>query len=163
MFDLKMVIAFLPNIEPVTVMIIALVAALGPWAFISIYTYVFCEFSIFGIGIWNVMYIYVWAVLALLVWVLRRPVAALDNRFRVKGALMTSVFAVIAALFGISFGTLCSIPYFFAIGREYALAWIVNGIGFDLMHCVGNAVSTAVLFFPIYWLLKKGKKMLINA
>lgn len=163
MFDLKMVVAFLPNIEPVTAMTIALTAALGPWAFISVYTYVFCELAIFGMGIWNIMYLYVWAVLALLVWVLRRPVTALDNRFKVKGILMTSVFTVIAALFGISFGILCSIPYIFAFGREYAIAWVMSGIGFDVMHCVGNAVSTAVLFFPIYWVLKKGKKTLIKA
>lgn len=162
MFELKLFIAVLPNIEPVTAMIIALTAALGPWAFVSVYTYVFCELATFGMGIWNIMYIYVWAVLALLIWALRWPVSALDNRFKCKGIVMTSVFTLIAAVFGIVFGTLCAIPYVFGFGIEYAIAWVVSGITFDVIHCIGNAVTTAVLFYPIYWLLKKSKKYLIR-
>jgi energy-coupling factor transport system substrate-specific component len=76
---------------------------------------------------------------------------------------MTVVFTVIAAVFGISFGTLCVVPYVFVFGIEYAIAWVLSGIGFDVIHCIGNAVSTAVLFYPIYWLLKSCKKMLIRA
>jgi len=163
MFEFKLFIAVLPNIEPVTVMVIALTAALGPWAFVSVYVYVFCELVIFGIGIWNIMYIYVWAILALVVWALSVPMSALDNRFKRKGFVMTGVFIIVAALFGILFGTLCSIPYIFVFGIESAIAWIASGIAFDVMHCVGNAVMTAVLFYPIYWLLQKSKTFLIRA
>lgn len=162
MFELKLVVAFLPNVEPVTAMTIALTAALGPWGFLSVYTYVFCELATYGIGIWNVMYLYVWAALALLIWVIRRPVTALDDCFKCKGILMTVVFTVIAAVFGISFGTLCAVPYIFVDSLEYAIAWVLNGISFDVIHCVGNAVSTAVLFYPIYWLLKGCKSKLIR-
>lgn len=159
MFAFKLGVAFIPNFEPVSVMIIALTAVFGPWAFVSVYVYVFCEIFYFGINIWNVMYLYVWALLALIVWFVRTPLFKLDGRLKRKGLIMTGFYSVLAAIFGLCFGTLCCVPYIFAFGVEYAIAWVVSGFAFDVLHCVGNAVMTAVMFYPLYVLLLKARMM----
>jgi energy-coupling factor transport system substrate-specific component len=70
------------------------------------------------------------------------------------------MWTVLAALYGIGYGTLCSIPYFITLGTEGAISWIISGFTFDILHCVGNSVITSLLFFPLYKILKVAKKKL---
>jgi energy-coupling factor transport system substrate-specific component len=74
--------------------------------------------------------------------------------------LLTVMWTVLAALYGIGYGTLCSIPYFITLGTEGAISWIISGFTFDILHCVGNSVITSLLFFPLYKILKVAKKKL---
>ena len=159
MFVLKWVMMYFPNIEPVSVMIIALAASFGAWSLLSVYVYVLLEFLILGIGIWNVMYLYVWALLAMLIILLQRPLSSFERLIKhSKGFVISGCYTFISGLFGLGFGTLCCIPYIFAFGIEYAIAWVVSGFGFDVTHCVGNVVMTAVLFFPLQKVLLFAKR-----
>ena len=68
------------------------------------------------------------------------------------------VWAIVAAVHGLIFGALCSIPYLFIGGWTMALSYWVSGIPFDLIHCGGNFVMTLVLYKP----LKKGMEYALH-
>lgn len=140
MFVLKFAMAGLPNIEPVSLLVMVYTAALGPWALAAIYIYVLLEWLVFGLNIWSISYLYVWAILWLAAWVLRKMESTLG-------------WAVLGAAFGLLFGALCAIVSVFIGGVHYAITWWISGIPFDAVHCAGNFVMTLVLFAPLRKLL----------
>ena len=151
----------LPNIEPVTVMLIALTTVFGIKALLPVYVFSFIEIILHGFHIWNMMYLYVWAVLVLIVLCflpLHKVIEAKTGK--AHPVILTVMWTILASIYGIGFGTICSIPYFFTLGLEGAVAWIVSGLAFDVIHCVSNAIITALMFFPLYKILKVAKKKL---
>lgn len=142
MFVLKMAMASLPNIEPVSLLVMVYAVTLGPWALAPIYIYVFLEWAIWGLNTWSICYLYVWAVLWLAAWLMRKMESRLG-------------WAVLAAAFGLFFGALCAIVYIPIGGVSYALTWWVSGVPFDALHCGGNFVMALVLFPTLRSLLEK--------
>ena len=136
MYVSQVIMASLPNIELVSFLIIIVTRRFGFKSLISVYIFTFLEIMTYGIHIWNIMYLYVWAILALVVIIFRK----IDN---------VILYTVISGLFGILFGTLCSIPYFITGGISMGVAWIISGFSFDIPHCIGNVVLTAILYIPI--------------
>lgn len=132
----------LPNIEPVTTLIIIYTLTYKKKAFFSIYVFVLLEGLIFGFGIWWVSYLYIWSLLALLVLAL----------YKLDSALL---WAVVSGAFGLLFGALCAIPYLVSGGAGVAFAYWTAGIPYDVLHCGGNFVLTLVLYKPLLRLLKK--------
>ena len=59
-------------------------------------------------------------------------------------------WSAMAGIFGLLFGALCAIPYFFVGGWAAAFSYWVAGIPVDLIHCVSNAVLTFTLLMPLY-------------
>ena len=70
-FGAKYVMAGLPNIEPVSLMVMLFGAVFGRKALYPIYIYVAMELLFYGLGTWNIMYLYIWPLLGLLAWLLR--------------------------------------------------------------------------------------------
>ena len=141
-FGAKYVMAGLPNIEPVSLMVMLFGAVFGRKALYPIYIYVAMELLFYGLGTWNIMYLYIWPLLGLLAWLLRRMDQPLG-------------WAVLSGSFGLLFGALCA-PVDVAIGGfGYAAAKWVSGIPFDIAHCIGNFVIAMVLFVPMRKLMKK--------
>lgn len=66
MFAAKMAMAGLPNIEPVSLLVMLYAVALGRRALYLIYAYVGLEFCTWGINLWCINYLYVWLILYLL-------------------------------------------------------------------------------------------------
>lgn len=158
---LKEFMGLLPNIEPVSLMLIACTCVYGIKALLPTYIFSVVQIVLHGIHIWNLMYLYVWAVLVFLVLALlplHRLIDALAGRKAI--ALQTAMWTVVAALYGISFGTICSVPYFFTLGPAGAVSWIISGFSFDILHCIGNAIMTAVGFYPLYKTLMLAKSKL---
>lgn len=62
-FAAKMAMAQFPNIEPVSLMVMLLAVCFGWRGLYAVYLYVFLEFAFWGLGLWNVNYLYVWLVL----------------------------------------------------------------------------------------------------
>lgn len=135
LFAAKMAMAPLPNIEPVSLLIIVYVSVLGLKALIPVYVYVLLEIATWGIGYWSLCYLYVWAVLALAAWCLRRMESPVG-------------WAVLSGAFGLCFGALCALTYWVAGGWGFAFSWWVSSIPFDLLHGAGNFVLALVLFRP---------------
>lgn len=135
MYGAKMVLAPLPNIEPISFFVIVYVLVFGFRALIPIYIYVLLEISTWGLGYWSICYLYVWAVLALAAGCLRRMESPLG-------------WAVLSGAFGLCFGPLCALTYWAAEGWTFALSWWVSGIPFDLLHAAGNFAMALILFRP---------------
>lgn len=141
-----LIAAFLPNIELVSLFIIVYTLILGKKVFYIIYVFVLVEGTVFGFDIWWFNYLYVWSILAAAALLLRKYDKPL-------------VWAIVSGLFGLMFGALCAIPYLFIGGKDAgisaAVAYWIKGIPFDLLHCAGNVASAALLFKPLYRLLKR--------
>ena len=141
-FAAKYVMSALPNIEPVSLMVMLFVVTFGVKAVFPIYLYVLLEILFFGLGLWNINYLYVWAVLGILAWLSRSMKDALS-------------WAILSGVFGLMFGALCGIADIFIGGWEYAVAKWISGIPFDLAHCAGNFVIALLLFVPMRKLMKE--------
>ena len=70
-FAMKVAMAGLPNIEPVSLSILIYGAVFGLKALYPAYVYVVMEILYFGLGTWNFCYLYIWAILAVAAWLLR--------------------------------------------------------------------------------------------
>lgn len=140
MFIAKLAMAALPNIEPVSLMVLVYTVVLGRKALYPIYVYVGLEYAVWGINLWCLNYLYIWLVLFLIACLLRRMESPVG-------------WAVISGLFGMCFGLLCAPVYLLSGGWAFALSWWVSGIPWDLLHCAGNFVMALVLFVPLRKLL----------
>lgn len=141
LFTGQLGMSFLPNIEPVTPLIILYTLVYKKQVFPIIYTFVLLEGLVFGFGIWWVSYLYIWSILALIVLVLPP-----DSP--------TAIWAITAGAFGLLFGALCAIPYLISGGPAAAFAYWAAGIPYDILHCAGNFTLTLILFKPIFHVLK---------
>ena len=135
MYAGKMALAFLPNIEPVSLLIIVYTLVLGSRALWPMYLYIALEWVTWGISAWSINYLYVWLILFGLTMLCRHMTSPLN-------------WALLAALFGLFFGLLCAPVYVFVGGWAYAFSWWVSGIPYDLLHCIGNFSLTLVLYKP---------------
>ena len=147
-FGAKYVMSFLPNIEPVSLMVMLFAVVFGKKFIYPIYLYVLLEILFYGLGIWNINYLYIWAILAIAAYFMRKTEGALP-------------WAILSGSFGLLCGALCA-PVDVAIGGiGYAITKWVSGIPFDLAHCAGNFVIALLLFTPLRKLLQTNyEKML---
>lgn len=141
-FALKLAMAALPNIEPVSLMIILMAVTFGWKALFPTYLYVMMEILVYGLGTWSICYLYVWPILAVLAICFRK----MENPVG---------WAILSGTFGLMFGALCGMVDVFIGGVGYAFAKWISGIPFDLMHCGGNFVIALLLFLPLHTLLRK--------
>ncbi len=141
-FGLKVAMAWLPNIEPVSLMVMLFAVTFGLKALYPIYLYVIMEILIYGIGTWNMNYLYIWAVLAVAAYLLRGMQSPLG-------------WALLSGVFGLAFGALCAPVDFFVGDLGYVVSKWVSGIPFDIAHCAGNFVIALLLFKPLRKLMGK--------
>ena len=144
MFALQVVMAPLPNIEPVSLLVMLFAVTFGWKSLYCVYTFVLMEILFHGIGLWNINYLYIWTVLAVAAIFLRKMEPVLG-------------WALLSGIFGLAFGALCGIVDVFIGGFGYAAAKWVSGIPFDLLHCGGNFAMALILWKPLYSLLGKLK------
>lgn len=133
--------AFLPNIEVVTLLVILYTQVYKKKVFFIIYAFALLEGVFYGFGIWWFNYLYVWSILALIVLVVKSE--------------SPLVWSIIAGAYGLAFGFLCALPYFVSGGVGGGLAYWISGLHFDVLHCIGNVVVCLVLYKPMYYILKK--------
>lgn len=105
----KLALSFLPNIELVTLLIILYTLFFGPKIIYVIFSFILIEGCLYGFGIWWIMYLYIWPLLVLLTRIFRKQ----------ESVWFWSVFS---GVYGLFFGALCSIPYFFIGGIPTAFA-----------------------------------------
>lgn len=149
-FLAKLVMAGLPNIEPVSLLVMLFAVTFGRKALYPIYAYVLLEFALYGVNLWSVNYLYVWLILAVCAWALRRMTHPLG-------------WALLSGTFGLLFGLLCAPVYAFTGGPAFAVAWWINGIPYDLLHCGGNFILALALFAPLRRLLDRMYRRTIQA
>ena len=138
----KNALAFIPNVELVSLLVILFTLYFGKKILFVIPAFILLEGCIYGFGLWWIMYLYVWPLLALITYIMRKQ----DSVW---------VWAIMSGSFGLAFGALCSIPYIVLSGPKAAFAWWVSGIPFDILHCVSNFVLCLVLFNPLSKVMRK--------
>ncbi len=141
----QVALAFIPNVELVSLLCIIYTKFFGKKTPIIIYTFVLIEGCIFGFGIWWINYLYVWTIL----W-------AISMCFRNMDSLIG--WATISGFFGLFFGMLTAIPYLFIGGWSMAFSYWVSGIAFDIPHCIGNILCVVVLYKPLIYLFQLFQK-----
>ncbi len=134
--------AFLPNIEVVSFLVILYTRFYGKKVFFIIYAFALLEGLTYGFGVWWFGYLYVWSILAVLVLMLRAQESM-------------AVWCTLSGAFGLAYGFLFAIPYFIAGGPAAGFAYWVAGIPFDLLHGCGNVVVMLVLYKPMTALFKR--------
>ena len=141
-FAMKVVMAGLPNIEPVSLCLLVYGAVFGYKALYPTYVYVTMEILYFGLGTWNICYLYIWAIPVVLGFSLRSMKESLG-------------WALVSAVYGLLFGALCGIVDAFIGGIAFAVTKWASGIPFDIAHCLGNFGIALVMFKPLRDLLGK--------
>ena len=91
----KQAMSGLPNIEPVTLLVILFALELPRETPGAVTVFILLQGVLYGFGLWWAMYLYVWYLLALLAWLLRR----MDNALG---------WAVFSGIYGLCFGGLCA-------------------------------------------------------
>ncbi len=143
----QVVMSGLPNIEPVSLLVIQYTLfspRLARWA---VGIFVLLEGVLYGFGLWWVSYLYVWYILHALAFLTRR----------MAGAVFC---ALLSGAFGLFFGLLTSPSYLLAGGAGGWLAYVVSGIPFDLLHCAGNFLLMLALYTPLRKLFLRLEKRL---
>jgi len=150
----KLVLAGIPNVELTTFWIILFTLFFRNRILFVIPVFILIEGALYGFGLWWVMYLYSWPLLALVTWKLRKIESAFS-------------WSIVSGIFGLSFGALCSIPYFIIgtigegiqSGLASGFAWWIAGIPFDIIHGISNFALMLVLYHPINNVLAKCKNM----
>ena len=142
----QVVMSGLPNIHILAVLIIVYVKFLPKASIGAVAVFIILEGFSFGFGIWWLSYLYIWPLFALVVFGLRKW----DSAW---------FWALIAGLFGLSFGALCAIPYLFIGGPSMAFSYWLAGLTFDAVHGAGNFLSTLLLYRPLAALFKRLQKL----
>ncbi|MBP3568707.1 MAG: hypothetical protein J6K04_06015 [Lachnospiraceae bacterium] len=135
-------LAFLPNIEVVSLLVILYTLFFKKKTLYIIYIFALLEGLIYGFGIWWFMYLYVWTIL----W-------GIATLFKTEKSPV--IWAFISGFFGLFFGTLCSVPYFITGGVTMGLSWIASGLMADVIHGIGNFIVTLVLLQPLHNIFQK--------
>ena len=136
----------LPNIHPVAVLLSAYTVVYGFGALIPLYVYVFLIGFSWGFGAFWLPYLYVWLPLFLLIHMVPRKWPSL---------LRIVLYSLICTVHGLFFGILWA-PFqalMFGFTAKQTMAWILAGLSFDIVHAVGNACASA-LIFPIVRVLR---------
>ena len=147
---LKLAMQGLPNIEMTSFLLILFTLHFGRLTLLTVPALILIEGTLYGFGLWWVMYVYAWPLLTLVTHLCRKN----DSAF---------FWAIISGAYGLLFGLLCSFPYFFIgasaggamMGLRQMLAWWVAGIPFDLLHGAGNFALMLALYKPVSSLLRR--------
>ena len=146
----KLFMQGLPNIEMTSFLIILFTLHFDRLCLYAVPAFILIEGMLYGFGLWWVMYLYAWPLLALVT----RAFARTDSAF---------FWALLSGAFGLAFGLLCAIPYFFiglaggglSQGFIQMFSWWVAGIPFDLIHGVNNFAIMLALYRPLSALLAR--------
>lgn len=147
MFCSKVVMEFLPNVHLLGVLTMVYTIVFRSKALIPIYGYVLLNGLYAGFSIWWVPYLYIWTIL----W----GITMLLPRKMPKG-VKAVVYPIVCALHGLAFGVLYAPAQaiMFGLNGEQTLAWILSGVGFDLIHGIGN-LAVGLLILPLSELLTR--------
>ncbi len=133
----KETLAALPNVELVSLLTILFTLVFRRRVLGALAVFLLLEGLLYGgFGLWTAMYLYVWPLLAGLTWLFRWMKRSWQ-------------WAVLSGLYGLAFGTLCSLVYLPVGGFQMMIAWIISGLSFDIGHAAGNFLLALLLYHPL--------------
>ncbi len=147
LFAGKVAFEALPNIHPVTMLIIVYAVVFREKAFIPVGIFVAISGVFYGFSIWWLPQIYVWFVFVALTLTIPKSI---------KPALAAVVYPVVCGMFGLIYGTLYAPGQALLFGYSFSqmMKWIASGLPFDALHAAGN-IGFGLLVLPLSALMKK--------
>lgn len=147
MYCSKLLLEWAPNIHLIALFIIVFTVVYRVKALIPLYIFVLLSALLGGFSPWLMPYFYVWTILWAAVMLLPR---------RMSPKIAVPVYMVLGTLHGLLFGVFCapSQALFFGLTFQGAIAWIVQGFYFDILHGIGN-FAACTLALPLIRLFKK--------
>jgi len=126
---------FLPNVQPVTAIIIIGGLFLGPVsAFVMALLITFLSNVLLGMGIWSIWQVLAWGIIGIASGLLGKW-----NR-----GIPLYVIAFFAVLSGYFYGFIISLVTYQIAGHFWP--YYLAGLPFDTMHAIGNAVFIVILY-----------------
>ncbi|WP_404453226.1 ECF transporter S component [Oceanobacillus kapialis] len=139
----RYIFVFLPNVQPVTSLIIICGLLLGPISAMLLAILVtFLSNMLLGMGIWAVWQFISWALIGLISGILRKQLSNAP----------IALLAVYASLCGFLYGLVISLTSYQISGHFWP--YYLAGLPFDTQHAVGNALFI-LLFYPVFNFLFK--------
>lgn len=136
--------AFIPNVQPVTAIIIICGVLIGPGAAIILSLLVtFLSNMLLGMGIWTVWQIISWALIGLLAGMIGKYVKKIH-------IIYLTLFGILS---GYLYGFIISLVTYQATGKFWPYYFL--GLPFDTYHAIGNGIFILLLYPLIKYLLKK--------
>ncbi len=138
----------LPNIHLIGMFTVTFTVVYRTKALIPIYVYVFLHLFFTGFSPWTLPYLYIWTVLWGIVMLLPK---------HMKPAVAVPVYIGVCALHGLGFGLLyapAQILLFAGGDWNQFWPWVIGGLYFDWLHCVGNFFS-GTLIYPLIAVLRR--------
>ena len=131
MFLSKLVMEFLPNIHLVGTLTVVYTLVYRKRALIPIYLCVFLIGAYGGFNLWWIPYLYIWTIL----W---GAIMLLPKNLSKRAGYI--IYPTVSALHGLLFGILYSPAQalLFNLDFKSTVAWVIYGIRFDILHCIGN-------------------------
>lgn len=138
---------FIPNVQPVTAMVIITGVLLGPIAGIIIAILsTFLSNMLLGMGIWAIWQIVSWGLIGVIAGII--------------GKVFTKVPLVLLLLFGVFagylYGFVISLTTYQVTGKFWP--YYIAGLPFDTNHAIGNFVFILLLYPTIVYLTKRYAK-----
>ena len=143
----KEALAFLPNVELVTLLVVLFTLTFGWSALGGVAVFLLLEGLFYGFGFWWVMYLYIWPLLVLLTCLLRFLKRAWQ-------------WALVAGIYGLCFGALCSLFYVTMWDFPKIISWVIAGFYFDCIHAAGNFILMLLLYTPLRRTLEALKRQM---
>jgi energy-coupling factor transport system substrate-specific component len=136
---------FLPNVQPVTSIIIVCGIFLGPVSGIVLALLItFLSNMIMGTGIWTIWQIISWGIIGLTSGVLGKVV---------KKRIPTFVVVLLAIVSGYFYGLIISLTNYQITGQSF-YTYYIAGLPFDTYHAIGNAVFMVLLYPTISYIFR---------
>ena len=150
MFVSKIIMEALPNIHLLALLIIVYTVIFRVKALIPIYLYVLLNGLYGGFSLWWFPYLYIWTLLWGIVMLLPK---------KMPPTVACIVYATVACLHGLLYGILYSPAQalLFDLDFEEAIAWIIAGFPFDIIHGVSNFIVT-LSALPLIKTLKRAMR-----
>ncbi|WP_156289264.1 ECF transporter S component [Oceanobacillus salinisoli] len=143
----RYVFQFLPNIQPVTAIIIICGFLLGPIeAVILALLVTFLSNMLMGMGVWTVWQVVAWGLIGL--------ISGLLGRFQRHISAMKLV--ILAVFSGYLYGFVISLTTYQITGKFWP--YYLAGLPFDTSHAIGNAIFMVIFYPIILHLVKKYSK-----
>ncbi len=131
MFLSDLLMEGLPNVHLVGVFVCLFARVYRSRALIPLYLYVFLTGLFYGFSAWWIPYLYVWLPLWGIVMLLPKQMSQ-----KAKYAVLPLLCGLHGLLFGALYAPVQALLFRFTF--KQTLAWILAGIGFDLIHAAGN-------------------------
>lgn len=147
MFVSKVLMEILPNIHLLGMFTMVFTIVFRKKALIPIYIYVMLNGLFAGFNMWWMPYLYIWTILWGMTMLLPKKMPL---------PVQCVVYPIICGLHGVAFGTLYAPAQalMFGLTFEQMIAWIMAGLPFDLIHCVGDFCA-GMLVAPLAKVLEK--------